>query len=176
MHAGKKPSSANNGRRGFTIVELLIVIVVIGILVAITIVAYNGMQARATDSANTSKINMIVKSIEIYKNDSGTYPKIFISGGTGLTDPTGSWPLSNMIGINQSTILTSGASNGTPTSIIEVCSYPDSNLPSDSSKFGYCADNSSGLSCYTNNDTCTAYTLYYRSKSNGQLVTINGGS
>lgn len=38
---------------GFTIVELLIVIVVIGVLAAITIVAYNGMQARA----QTSKIN-----------------------------------------------------------------------------------------------------------------------
>ena len=35
----------------FTIVELLIVIVVIAILAAITIVAYNGMQARAQDSA-----------------------------------------------------------------------------------------------------------------------------
>lgn len=34
-------------RRGFTIVELLIVIVVIGILAAITIVAYNGVQERA---------------------------------------------------------------------------------------------------------------------------------
>ena len=34
-------------RRGFTIVELLIVIVVIGILAAITIIAYNGVQVRA---------------------------------------------------------------------------------------------------------------------------------
>ena len=34
-------------KSGFTIVELLIVIVVIGILAAITIVAYNGIQSRA---------------------------------------------------------------------------------------------------------------------------------
>ena len=34
-------------QKGFTIVELLIVIVVIGILAAITVVAYNGIQERA---------------------------------------------------------------------------------------------------------------------------------
>jgi prepilin-type N-terminal cleavage/methylation domain-containing protein len=38
-------------KSGFTIVELLIVIVVIGILAAITIVAYNGIQDRANDTS-----------------------------------------------------------------------------------------------------------------------------
>lgn len=41
----------NKNRTGFTIVELLIVIVVIGILAAITIVAYNGVQNKANDTA-----------------------------------------------------------------------------------------------------------------------------
>lgn len=52
--------------KGFTIVELLIVIVVIGILAAITLVAYNGVQNRAKGSAGQALANSIVKKAEIY--------------------------------------------------------------------------------------------------------------
>lgn len=62
--------------QGFTVVELLIVIVVIGIVAAITIVAYNGIQARGRDAARISKLNQIAKAIELYKIDNGMYPPI----------------------------------------------------------------------------------------------------
>ena len=62
-------------RQGFTIVELLIVIVVIGILAAITIVAYNGIQNRAHDTSVQSDLTTIAKKFEIFKIDAGgTYP------------------------------------------------------------------------------------------------------
>ncbi len=48
---------------GFTIVELLIVVVVIAILAAITIVAYNGIQNRAKDSAALSNAQQVGKKI-----------------------------------------------------------------------------------------------------------------
>lgn len=66
---------------GFTIVELLIVIVVISILAAITVVAYNGVQQRARDSGRMQKLRDIAKSIELYKIDNGRYPQIQDGGG-----------------------------------------------------------------------------------------------
>jgi prepilin-type N-terminal cleavage/methylation domain-containing protein len=59
---------------GFTIVELLIVIVVIGILAAITIVAYNGIQNRAYDAAVQSDIDNVVKELRLYEASNGYYP------------------------------------------------------------------------------------------------------
>ena len=56
---------------GFTIVELLIVIVVIAILAAITIVAYNGIQSRAKDSQKKQDVEQIAKLIQLYDVDNG---------------------------------------------------------------------------------------------------------
>ena len=59
---------------GFTIVELLIVIVIIGILAAITVVAYNGIQNRASDSAIQSDLSAMAKKIALFHVDNGRYP------------------------------------------------------------------------------------------------------
>lgn len=60
--------------RGFTIVELLIVIVVIGILAAIVIVAFNGVQNRAKNSRVQSALTSVHKKIEAYKALNDVYP------------------------------------------------------------------------------------------------------
>ena len=59
--------------RGFTIVELLIVIIVIAILATITIVAYNGMQARAVESSMKSTLRQAMSQIETDKVLTGHY-------------------------------------------------------------------------------------------------------
>ena len=55
--------------RGFTIVELLIVVVVIAILAAITIVAYNGIQNRAKASAAQSAASQANKKVALWRVD-----------------------------------------------------------------------------------------------------------
>ncbi len=68
-------------KSGFTIVELLIVIVVIAILAAISIVAYNGVQQRARDSKRTSDIGAIVKGASLWGTDGGkTFADMNASG------------------------------------------------------------------------------------------------
>lgn len=61
-------------RKGFTIVELLIVIVVIAILAAITIVAYNGIQTRANNTQTISGTKEFIKVYNAYATEKGDYP------------------------------------------------------------------------------------------------------
>lgn len=69
-----KRASLLGRNRGFTIVELLIVIVVIGVLAAITVVAYNGVQSRALNSRVQSDIKNVQKVVENYNAINGSYP------------------------------------------------------------------------------------------------------
>lgn len=61
-------------RQGFTIVELLIVIVIIGILAAISVVAYGGVKDKALVSTAKSELAAISKRANMYQVDNGTYP------------------------------------------------------------------------------------------------------
>lgn len=95
MLKNTKMSSKN---RGFTIVELLIVIVVIAILAAITIVAYNGIQNRAKSSAGQSAANALVKKVEAFNTLNSTYPT-YCQLVTNSNTPTGAAPTAGTAGV-----------------------------------------------------------------------------
>lgn len=59
---------------GFTIIELLIVIVVIGILAAIVIVAYNGIQTQAENTKTVQGVAQYVRALKSYAALKGEYP------------------------------------------------------------------------------------------------------
>jgi len=72
---------------GFTIVELLIVIVVIGILATITIVAYNGIQSRAKASSASSALSQAAKKIAVWQVDNpGVVPSTLAIAGVSDTN------------------------------------------------------------------------------------------
>lgn len=61
---------------GFTIVELLIVIVVIAILAAISVVAYNGIQTRARNAQTGAAGNAYLKGFALYLAANNSYPAV----------------------------------------------------------------------------------------------------
>jgi prepilin-type N-terminal cleavage/methylation domain-containing protein len=69
---------------GFTIVELLIVIVVIAILATISVVAYNGVQDRARVTAANAELKTLEKAITLARiNQGGTLMEVTGHGCTG---------------------------------------------------------------------------------------------
>ncbi len=77
-------------QRGFTIVELLVVVVVIAILAAITVVSYNGITARAEKTKTLAAARSYIQALQAYKAGEGSYPSTATYClGTGYTDRTG---------------------------------------------------------------------------------------
>lgn len=74
--------------KGFTIVELLIVIVVIAILAAITVVAYNGIQDRARATQMASGMGQYAKALANHVALNGAYPTSAASGALACFDGT----------------------------------------------------------------------------------------
>jgi prepilin-type N-terminal cleavage/methylation domain-containing protein len=69
-----KPVLSKSSLAGFTIVELLVVIVIIGILAAITIISYTGISGRATVAAMQSDLNGAANQLKQYQVINSAYP------------------------------------------------------------------------------------------------------
>lgn len=163
----------NNMKRrtsGFTIVELLIVIVVIAILAAITIVSYRGIQARALDARRESDMVSIRKKLEIFKAHKGYYP----SSDDFLGDQTFR---NKTLDITDSLITSPGGSKmdycwATTAHVTDgvadpYCYVPYRARPEASPWAGDCTNAG---------EQCVGYTLTYWSGLKNQQVEINVGS
>ncbi len=84
------------GQKGFTIIELLIVIAIIVILAGLVLTNIQGAQAKARDATRLGDINSMFTALEAFHGDNNYYPQTFDNNSlTGvedgaLTDPRGS--------------------------------------------------------------------------------------
>jgi prepilin-type N-terminal cleavage/methylation domain-containing protein len=85
--------SLKKRQSGFTIVELLIVIVVIGILATLVIVTFTGIQQKARDSQRQTDIQALNNHLAAYYAQNGTYPSLAVLTSTD-------WAKTNMKGLD----------------------------------------------------------------------------
>ena len=74
-------------KKGFTIIELLIVIAIIGLLATISIVALNGARQKGRDAKRVGDIRQIQTALELYYSNYGEYPTTLgdsIASGTKI--------------------------------------------------------------------------------------------
>jgi len=71
--------------RGFTLVELLVVVAIIGLLSGMVVISVRNIKAKARDAERVSEINSIATVLSLYHNDYNLYP-VFDGYITGTDD------------------------------------------------------------------------------------------
>lgn len=154
----------NRLKNGFTLVELIVVIAIIGILATLTVVGLTRYQADTRDARRESNVTVISEALEKYYDANGEYPSCsaITAAGTVVTDDTG--PLS---GIDKNSIVAPQAPSGTTNSI--VCNATLGLTGDDF--FQYTGD---GSTACAEGSSCLSYSLKYRDEVDGEIKTLHG--
>ncbi len=80
-----------NKQKGFTILEMVVVIGIIAIIATIGLSSYTSVQKKAKDSRRMADVELIRAAVEQYRSNNNAYPPAvpYPSGNTGICDPTG---------------------------------------------------------------------------------------
>jgi len=135
---------------GFTLIELIVVIIVIGILSTIGIFSFSGVQVKTRDTQRSSKAVIITESLEKYYDNNGAYPDCNSLKATDVT--------TNVLrGITKETLVTPKSTNRD--NAITCGEVP---LSSSNDVFAYIYDNASG-----------SFSFKYLEEATGNIITIN---
>jgi prepilin-type N-terminal cleavage/methylation domain-containing protein len=145
---------------GFTVIELLIVLIVIGILAAIVISTYSGIQVKEHNSKRQTDIVAIQTQLEAFYSQNGYYPSL-----KDINSVT--WRDKNMPNLNTSDMIDPSATNQN-TADVSLASAPSPKV------YSYQVTDSNGNSCETVDTNCAKYTLTatYQGSVNGQSTYI----
>ena len=145
-------------QQGFTIVELLIVIVVIGILAALVITTFTGIQQKARNTERQTDIKAIHGQVEAYYAQNGNYPTV-----GNLNDST--WRTSNMKGLDQEALFDPKGDKADTTPLADAEPAAGTYVYSYVATPAGCDNGSNG--------ECTAYTLHANYEGGGEFEKSN---
>jgi prepilin-type N-terminal cleavage/methylation domain-containing protein len=141
-------------QQGFTIVELLIVIVVIGILAALVITTFTGIQKKARDTERQTDIKAVHGQVEAYYAQNGRYPTL-----TDINDST--WRTTNMKGLDTEALKDPKGSAATLAAAAAANTY------------SYDVQRTGGGTCDNSTNDCAQYTLTATLEGGGTYTKTN---
>ena len=140
--------SLHRKQSGFTIVELLIVIIVIGILATLVLVTFTGVQQKARNTQRQTDIKAVASHLETYNANNAMYPTT--ANMNDASNPT--WVSQNLKGLDRE-------STRDPSDKNNVYTFAAS---STSQQYGYAPTKEDGTACdNTAGNECTKFTLTY---------------
>ncbi|HEY4964349.1 MAG TPA: prepilin-type N-terminal cleavage/methylation domain-containing protein [Candidatus Saccharimonadales bacterium] len=134
----------SNKQNGFTFYELGIVLVAIGILAAIVISTYSGIQAKSRNAKRQTDIQSIQTQLEGFYSQNGYYPSL-----TDLNNKT--WLASHLPKLSPSDMLDPSSSE--TTSNVQLAAAPEVKV------YSYQVTDSNGNACESDDTNCAKYTL-----------------
>ena len=86
----------NKNQRGFTLIELMVVITIISLLTSIVLTSLSTARVKTRDSVRIQTVKEVQKALELYYSDNGRYPLTGVTTGVSWTFLTlsGTGPIS----------------------------------------------------------------------------------